>query len=84
MHLAHNTRKWSKLQLRGVAWDSYVQIPTFVAQKTRNDRLTISEPILPITRKMQVTHYLRVTKKEKQTWPTIATIYQTNNVLLRA
>ena len=84
MHMAHSMHTWGKVQHRRVMWDTYVQIPTFVAQKTRNDRFTIPEPILPITRKMQVTHYLRVTKKEKQTWPTIATIYQTNNVLLRA
>ena len=45
---------------------SYVWIPTYVAQETRNDRFVILEPILPIASKRWVTHYPRVTKKKKQ------------------
>jgi len=41
-----------------------------------NDKFTIQESILPIARKRQVTHYPKVTKKEKQTWPTAWTINQ--------
>ena len=45
---------------------SYVWIPTYVAQETRNDRFVILESILPIASKRRVTHYPRVTKKKKQ------------------
>ena len=40
--------------------------------------------VCQLSSKRQVTHYPRVTKKEKQTWPTALTINQTNKVLLRA
>ena len=65
-------------------WDLYARIPTFVTQEMSNDRFTLQEPVLPIASKRQVTHYPRVTKKEKQTWPTASIISQTNEVLLQA
>ena len=49
-----------------------------------NDRFIIPEPGLPIASKRRVTHYTRVTTKEKQTWLMPSTINQTNKVLLRA
>ena len=82
--MANNTYKWGGVQLRKVAWDLYVRIPTFVTKETSNDRFTIQEPVLLIASKRQVTHYPKVTKKEKQTWPMASTINQTNKVLLRA
>ena len=57
-------------------WNSYVRSPTFVTWETSNDRFTILEPVLSIASKRWVTHYPRVTKNEKQTWPTFATINQ--------
>ena len=58
------------MQLRRAAWDLYVRSPNFVTQETSNNEFTILEPILPITSKKQVTYYPRITKKEKQIWPT--------------
>ena len=51
MHMAHSMHTWGKVQRRRVMWDTYVQIPTFVAQKMSNDRFTIPEPVLPISSK---------------------------------
>ena len=84
MHMAYNMHTWGGVQLHRVVWDSYVLTPTFVAWETSNEKFTILELVLPITSKSQVTHYPRVTKKEKQTWPTAATINQTNKVFLQA
>ena len=84
MYTTHNLDKWGGVQLCRVAWDSYVRISTFVAWESSNDKFTILEPISLIARKNGVTHYPRVIKKEKQTWPTAATINETNNVLLQA
>ena len=78
MHTTQNTHTWGGVQLHRVAWDSYVWISTFVAWETSNNKFTIPLPILPIANKRQVTYYPRVTKNEKQTWPTTATINQTN------
>ena len=63
-------------ELRGICMFE----PTFVAWETRNNRFTISKPILPIASKRRVTP--KVTKKEKQTRPTDATINQTNKGVL--
>ena len=57
---------WGEVQLWRVAWDSYVRSPTFVAREISNDRFTIPEPVLPLTRKWRVTHYPKVTKKKKE------------------
>ena len=54
-----------RVQLRRVAWDSYVRSPTGVTRETSNDKFTIQEPILPIASKRRVTHYSRVTKKRQ-------------------
>ena len=74
--MANNTHTWGGVQLCRVVWDSYVRSPTFVTWETSNDRFTILEPVLSIVSKRWVTHYPRVTKNEKQTWPTFATINQ--------
>ena len=66
MYTTHITHTWGGVQLRRVAWDSYVWNPTFVAQETSNDRFTIPEPVLPLASKWQVTRYPRVTKKKKK------------------
>ena len=63
--MANNTYKKGEVQLHRVAWDSYVQIPTFVTREMSNNRFTIQESILPIVSKRRVTHYPKVTKKEK-------------------
>ena len=65
MHTANNMHTWGRVQLRRVAWDSYVPSPTCVTQETSNDGFTIPEPSLPIASKRRVIHYPRVTKKGK-------------------
>jgi len=59
--MAHNTHTWGRVQLHRITWDSYVQIPTFIAREMSNERFTIPEPILPIVSKRRVMHYPRVT-----------------------
>ena len=57
---------WGRVQLCRVMWDSYVRIPIFVTREISNNRFIILEPILLIASKRWVTHYPRVTKKEKK------------------
>ena len=83
MHMTNNKHTWGGVQLHIVAWDLYNRNPTSVTRATSNDRFTIQEPILPIASKRWVTHYPRVTKKEKETWPTASTINPKNKALLR-
>ena len=82
-HMAYNMHTWGRVQLRRVAWDLYVQIPTFVAREKSNNKFTILEPVLLIASKRWVSYYPRVSKKEKQTRPTSVIVNQTNKVLLR-
>ena len=82
--MTNSTHTWGGVQLHIVAWDLYNRNPTSVTRATSNDRFTIQEPILPIASKRWVTHYPRVTKKEKETWPTASTINPKNKALLRA
>ena len=65
-HTTHNTHTWGGVKLRRVAWDSYVQTPTFVTWEMSNNRLTTPELVLPIASKMRVTHHPRVTKKKNK------------------
>ena len=67
MHTTHITHTWGGVQLRKVAWDSYVLIPTFFAREMSNDKFAILELVLLIASKRQVTRYPRVIIKEKQT-----------------
>ena len=70
---------WGGVQLCRVMWDSYVRIPIFVTREISNNRFIILEPILLIASKRWVTHYPRVTKKEKKKKrPMAITINQTN------
>jgi len=67
MHTTHITHTWGGVQLRKVAWDSYVLIPTFFSREISNDKFAILELVLLIASKRQVTRYPRVIIKEKQT-----------------
>jgi len=60
-HTIHIMHTWGEVQLRRVAWDSYVRSPAFVAQDTSNDRFTVPKPVLPLASKWRVTHNPRVT-----------------------
>ena len=67
MHMAHNTHTWGGVQLHRVAWDSYVQIPTFFGQEMSNDKFTIPEPIFQLQAKSEwLTILESLIKKNKQ------------------
>ena len=88
MYILGPTHAHGKQRIHGAGFNSieWHGICMFeVPQVLLGERATTgSLPSLPIISKRRVTHYSKVTKKEKQTWPTMSTINQTNKVLLRA
>ena len=91
IQLEPNPRIWQTTRLHGAGCNStelhgicMSKVPQVLLGKRVTTNSLSKNLVFQFSGKRRVTHYLWVTKKEKQTWPMASTINQTNKVLLQA